>query len=100
MFIVWVVSQKEILDSPLFLELYLPVIRNDFQMIGDYAPTLEKVNTPITIINGSDDHVVRNKYRFWNWYSFNQDVISYVMKGNHFFIDSTKDITALINKIL
>jgi medium-chain acyl-[acyl-carrier-protein] hydrolase len=49
---------QEVLDSEEMLALVLPIVRNDFKLLEQYAGGLDPVPIPISVFGGLDDHAV------------------------------------------
>ena len=93
---------SEILQNPEFLNFYLPIIRNDMEIIERYIFPIEDLLFiyPITILYGQND-ILSSKYNTeWQQYATNEcDIIEF--QGDHFFIDRNNlKITNIINRKL
>lgn len=95
-------TEKEIIENEELLELYLPILRNDFRILDQYVYKNKgfKIRCNVSVLIGKEDRVDKEKLLSWsnlvdipvNFYTFN---------GNHFYINtSTKQLIDVINKTL
>jgi len=89
-------SPKEVLDSKELMEMILPSIRADYQLIETYkTPRTPTLLTPTIIFNDEDDI---GKEIILSWQEYIKNEIKYVkFSGGHFFIHSQVD--AIIKEI-
>ena len=87
-----------------FNELYLPVIRNDFNLTESFVPDKgEKVNCDITIYGGESDRIIPSLL-LGGWDDFTNGSIKVkIMNGEHFFVrqhieDICNDINTLVSE--
>lgn len=80
-------TPTEILDNPELMELFIGVLRADFQMVEtyEYSPE-ERLSCPITVYGGIDDtSVPQASCRAWQEQTTAHCKLTMV-KGDHFFI--------------
>ena len=85
-------SAKELLDHPRFVQLLLPGIRADFEMIQTYTYSPQPPLTcPITALGGSEDHIVRREeLAAWREQTTGTFTLQ-TLPGNHFFLHTAQD---------
>jgi surfactin synthase thioesterase subunit len=85
-------SAKELLDNPKFIQLLLPAVRADFEMIQTYIYAPEPPLTcPITAFGGLDDHVVkREELAHWREQTTGTFTLR-ILPGNHFFLQTAQE---------
>lgn len=90
-------SPDEILDDPIMLDFYLPLLRADFQATDGYIHHPSKpFNIPITVIIGTDEGITLQQALAWQQETTVPiEVIHF--PGKHFFIFD--HATAIINII-
>lgn len=95
-------ATEEVLKYPEFYEWFLPIIKNDFKLVGDYVfDEYKKLNCPIVLFAGTEDrfNVCRLKDKWGNF--TNKEVHMYEYEGSHFFINQhKKDILHIVNETL
>ena len=84
-------SAKEMLDHPKFIQLLLPAVRADFEMIQTYTYSPQPpLNCRITALGGSEDHVVKaEELMAWR----EQTTGTFRLRtfpGNHFFLQTAQ----------
>jgi len=93
---------QELVDSKELTDLFLPIIRNDLKILGEYEynPNQHKIECDISILIGTEDTVKLEEALEWNKYS-EREAIVYTLNGNHFFINNNIEyINKIINKSL
>ncbi len=92
-------SPKEVLDSKELMEMILPTIRADYQLIETYRITADKVlETPLVIFNSEED---MEKETVLQWQKYFKHPAAYVKFGHgHFFIHKEVDKMAAEIKAL
>ena len=81
-----------VLENPELRELFLPIIRSDFQICEtyDYVPALP-LDCPLTIFGGRDDEEVdADSLKAWEQHS-SQPADLYLCEGDHFFIHHAEE---------
>nr|WP_090889481.1 thioesterase domain-containing protein [Evansella caseinilytica] len=79
---------EEVLLYPEILELFLPVIRNDFKIVEQYVMSSEhgQVDCPLVIFNGRQDRLTSlNKMERWHQFTTSKCEIHHY-DGHHFFL--------------
>ncbi len=79
---------QEVINTPELLELLIPALRADFNLVAEhqYRPAI-KLSAPTILINGSDDPWISPETAT----PWNQDVTvteQYWLRGNHFFLSN------------
>ncbi|AKG35479.1 thioesterase II family protein [Paenibacillus durus] len=96
-------TPDEILDNPYILDVILPILKNDFQMIENYkfVEKDESIACDMTILTGRSDNNIRfEDLLLWKKLSDCSSHI-YEMNGGHFFItEYPEDVTKVINQVL
>lgn len=95
-------TPKELFKEEELLELFLPLLRADFNIIENYIYKDKKVklNCNITVLNGKKDDLTLNDTIEWRNHT-NKDCKILMFDGGHFFInDNTEDIVRIINDTL
>lgn len=95
-------TPQEILDNNEILEIFLPILRNDFKSIDTYkyAERNVKIDCDISILTGSNDNIQSNELIEWQYHT-NKSCTFYTVKGNHFFINSNyTKVISIVNKTL
>lgn len=84
-------TQSTLLASPDFVEMFLPIIRQDFQLCDEYyfiKSNEYQVQCPITVFGGDTDKKMPfEKMLAWQNYTHNK-FDNYMFSGGHFFIQS------------
>lgn len=80
-------TPQEILQNPELLELLLPLLRADFQLVETYrASDSGALSCPITVFSGTnDEEVALGELEQWKQHTTGRFAI-YVLDGDHFFI--------------
>lgn len=84
---------SELLDLPELMELLLPTLRADFEMVENYrySPDEASIDNPIIVYGGLDDPRV-SKEQLEGWaVQTNSRFESKYFPGDHFFINAAKD---------
>jgi medium-chain acyl-[acyl-carrier-protein] hydrolase len=81
-----------VLTNPELLELFLPVLRADFEMDETYIYSpAESLDCPITVFGGTEDHGVSpSDLRAWQAETSGQFSVR-TFSGDHFFLQSAKE---------
>lgn len=83
----------DVLENKELMELFLPLLRADFEIADKYcyAATAD-FNCPISVLGGEDDIEI-SLLQLESWGElFTSKPEVYLLPGNHFFIDSNKDL--------
>lgn len=95
-------TQEEVFVKKEMTDLFLPIIRNDLKILGEYEykPNNNKIECNISILTGTNDSIKLEEALEWNNYS-SREAELYTLSGNHFFINNNVEkITSIINKSL
>ena len=81
----------QVLREPDLMELLLPMLRADVEMVETYACASEAaLDCPITVLGGREDTEARfEELIAWRQHT-NQRLQTEILPGNHFFIQSAK----------
>ena len=94
---------KELFQNPELLELFLPVLRNDYKLVETYSHNHDilQLSCPISVLHGKKDHLI-NKADMKMWQKCTTASCSFqAFDGNHFFINSHREeIIKYINMVL
>ncbi|WP_291584171.1 thioesterase II family protein [Clostridium sp. UBA6640] len=95
-------TPEELLENEELLNLFIPIIRNDFKIIENYIykEKSEKIKCDVSILNGRQDDITLEEILAWKNHV---DLKSkfYDFDGNHFFINSNvHNIVNIINNTL
>ena len=92
---------QEVAEHRELMELFLPMMKADFEAISDYQYTpAPKLNLPITVMFGSEEEISKEEALAW------QEVTTHKIhlqefSGKHFFIfDHPQAITQLISQTI
>ncbi|MBY0595853.1 thioesterase II family protein [Bacillus bingmayongensis] len=85
----------DVIENPYFAKIYLPIIKADLHMIGSYRyqKAGERLDTPITIINGTEDPLTNNEWDKWSELT-SKEVQVITVDGGHFFINEQQEFLA------
>jgi medium-chain acyl-[acyl-carrier-protein] hydrolase len=94
----------ELLQLPDAMELFLPILRADFEAIESYVYTSDEppLNCPIVAFGGLDDpRVSRERIEGWALHT-NSSFSSQYFPGDHFFINTAREpvIASLIVELI
>jgi medium-chain acyl-[acyl-carrier-protein] hydrolase len=96
-------TPTEVLDNPELMELFIDLLRADFQMVETYQyHPKEQLSCPITVYGGLDDQcVTQESCRAWQEQTSARCRVTMV-KGDHFFIRNPKPdfVTAFQQDVL
>ena len=81
--------------------VFLPIIKADFQLYKTYRPTCTKMKSNIVIFYGTEDYI-GNASLYKDWWNFTEGKVEFFpFSGNHFFIkDSIVKVAKTLNEIL
>lgn len=92
----------EVMDNQVLLQIFLPIIRSDFEMLEsyNYVKRKNKIECDVSILNGNQDSISLKEILAWKNHvcgGFN----IYNFDGNHFYINSNvENLTNIINDTL
>ncbi|MBN1050256.1 thioesterase II family protein [Clostridium botulinum] len=95
-------TPQEIVDNKELLQLFTPILRNDFKMLENYVykEKKDKIQCNISILNGNEDDITIKEILEWKNHG-NKGFKVYNFEGNHFFINTNvENITKIINTTL
>lgn len=95
-------TPAEVLDNPDLLQLVLPVIRADFELLETWSrPLPQPLPAPLTVLYGEDDRSV-SAHQVDGWHSYSDlPVTLRPFSGGHFFIRShVAEIAAVIGGLV
>jgi medium-chain acyl-[acyl-carrier-protein] hydrolase len=94
-------TPPDILDDPAFLEIFLPVIRADFEMFETYAfEGGTRPDCPAFLYGGEDDERV-SAARLWAWRDVADVDAVEMFPGGHFYLrEQYRPLTASIGRVL
>ncbi|MGG4267116.1 thioesterase II family protein [Peribacillus simplex] len=76
---------KEFIDSRELIDIFLPIIRADYQLIEGYCCDYKKISIPITVLFGSEDTF--SKQEILGWKNHSISLVNFrEFVGDHFFI--------------
>lgn len=95
-------TPPDFFDHPELLELFLPVLKNDFKLAEEdrHEGTIHTVDVDITVLSGKADDLASAECDKWKLYTTRQCVTHY-FEGGHFFLhDHAAAIAGIINTTL
>ncbi|GGT43266.1 thioesterase II family protein [Streptomyces chromofuscus] len=95
-------TPRELLENDELMELFIPIIRADYQILHAYEATIEaRVDCPITALCGStDDDAVLTSVEPWRQYTTKSFDVAHI-DGDHFFLHSReKEVVARVADVL
>jgi surfactin synthase thioesterase subunit len=95
-------TPEELINNKELLQVFLPIIRNDFKILENYTykERENKIECDISILNGKQDNISLEEILAWKNHVCRGFKV-YNFEGNHFFINNNvKNITNIINKCL
>ncbi len=95
-------TSVEFIDNKEFIDIFLPIIRADYQIINSYhhCSIQQKVNCDLTVFYGNKDDVTWSEMSEWRRFT-NKDCKLLEYDGGHFFInDHGESIVEVMNKTL
>jgi surfactin synthase thioesterase subunit len=90
-----------ILEDPVAMALFEPILRADFQAVETYVyEKLPPADIPITVLMGNDDRFTHEEAELWQQET-KYPITIHNFKGDHFFIfNNEKEIMTLIGEKL
>jgi medium-chain acyl-[acyl-carrier-protein] hydrolase len=95
-------TPPEFFEHPELVELFLPLLRNDFRM-SETAPreeTVAPLSNEISVFMGKKDDLTAEECDGWKFCSNKRCSIYYFNQGHFFLHDETEHIVKIINNIL
>lgn len=95
-------TPPEFFDYPELMELYLPLLKNDFKIVEKYVhdDRVETLTQDMTIFLGKEDDLTPAQCTEWEKHTVGKCKIHY-FNGGHFFLNhEIKSITDIINRTL
>lgn len=95
-------TPQEVVESEELLQLFTPILRNDFKMLENYIykEKKSKIQCNISILNGKEDDITLEEILSWKNHG-DKGVKVYNFEGNHFFINTNlENIIKVINNTL
>ncbi|RJE91397.1 thioesterase [Paenibacillus sp. 1011MAR3C5] len=83
------------------LDLFLPILRADFKLVGEYEPQKRKpLPLKLTILSGKEDSTVKGSLNDWELYAAGGCDLAF-FEGGHFFVhEQEKEVLTLLNNTL
>ncbi|CAM5474781.1 Thioesterase OS=Lysinibacillus sphaericus OX=1421 GN=LS41612_16125 PE=3 SV=1 [Lysinibacillus sphaericus] len=97
-------TQKEFFKNKELIDIYLPIIRNDFRILEEYLITNHTVRSDGVMCNtsgffGKEENIFEEMQE-WKQY-IDKEYNVFKMQGNHFYLNIDKEnLINLINLIL
>lgn len=95
-------TPEELINNKELLEIYIPIIRNDFKILEtyEYKERTNKIECNISILNGKQDSINLEDILAWKKHTSKKCRI-YNLEGNNFFINNNiENIANIINDTL
>lgn len=95
-------TPQEVIENKELIQLYTPILRNDFKMIEEYVynEKKEKIQCDITILNGKEEDITLEEILAWKKHG-DKGFKVYNFAGDHFFINNNiENIVNIINHAL
>ncbi|MEW6994401.1 thioesterase II family protein [Colwelliaceae bacterium MEBiC 14330] len=86
-------TPQAVLKDKELMKLFMPLLRADFEIADNYNYTGNTIfNCPISVLGGEDDmNISHANLNSWGEF-FTMNANIYLLPGNHFFIDSHKEM--------
>ena len=94
-------TPPEFFESPELLELFLPLLKNDFRLAETDIPRgeINPLDQNITVFQGKEDDLSTQQCEEWRRHTHGRCRLHY-FEGGHFFLnEETEQITRIINEI-
>ncbi|MCM3216689.1 thioesterase domain-containing protein [Niallia taxi] len=95
-------TQEELLQNEEFLDIYLPIIRNDFELIDSYIfrKKANQILCDITLLYGNEEMLKFEDMLDWQSHAQGKSTV-YELEGNHFYINNNVEkISDILNRTL
>lgn len=91
----------ELFEHRELLDMFLPILRADFKLIGEYEHQIRPpLPLRLAILGGKDDNCVNGPLGEWERYATGGCEVK-LFEGGHFFLhEQERDVIAVINKML
>ncbi|MGN2273132.1 thioesterase II family protein [Priestia megaterium] len=85
-------TNEELMETDDFMNLFLPIIQSDLNMLLNYEETKrpKKLNSKAILLLGSEDSVSKESMESWNQYITHIKEL-YILKGDHFYLNHNQD---------
>jgi len=95
-------TPPEFFEHPELVELFLPLLRNDFRMAetDPRGQRVEPLKNDISVFMGKEDDLSAEECDSWKHCGAGRCTIYYFNKGHFFLHDETEQIVRIINTIL
>lgn len=81
-------TPEEVLKSPELLELFLPLLRSDFQLVQEARASIRgRIKVSLAILGGCDDNITPDELQQWTDYT-SESVSLQMFPGDHFFLNN------------
>lgn len=85
-------TPEEVLKSPELLELFLPLLRSDFQLVHEARTSIGgRIKLPLAILGGTDDNITPDELQQWADYT-SGPVSLQMFPGDHFFLNNHRNL--------
>lgn len=85
-------TPEEVLKSPELLELFLPLLRSDFQLVHEARTSIGgRIKIPLAILGGTDDNITPEELQQWADYT-SGSVSLQMFPGDHFFLNNHRNL--------
>lgn len=95
-------TSPEFFEHPELLQLFLPLLKNDFKIAETYKPirSIQEFHQDITVLLGRDDDLNQTQCEEWVKHTA-QSCYFHYFEGGHFFINNkTQEIVRIIHDVL
>lgn len=95
-------TPSELFEHPELLELFIPLLKNDFKITENGAERegIHPLDENITIFLGTEDDMTQQQCDGWKYHTKNNCSIHY-FEGGHFFLhEETEQVVRIINDTL
>ncbi|GAA4278250.1 thioesterase II family protein [Aquimarina mytili] len=95
-------TPKEFFEHPELLDLFLPILKNDFRLVETYNFIEQNsiLDNNLSILIGEHDDLTKEQGEGWSMLTTNACSIHY-FDGGHFFLnEKTEEVIAILNKKL
>ncbi|OPH56188.1 putative thioesterase [Paenibacillus ferrarius] len=95
-------TSQDVVENEELLQMFTPILRNDFKMLEKYLykEKKDKIQCDISILNGKEDDITLEEILAWKYHT-DKGFKVYNLEGSHFFINNNiGNITKIINQTL